>query len=126
MTTMLRLLAVPLVVTVFLALGGPPCTNVPTLIAAARSHDAGGPCLCALSPDVVQQLNSPSLQAAPTVEPQDGAAAEEGEQNDLVSVQMLVFAVAVAAAALGLLGYLLRRALGLEQMPPPDDGASHH
>lgn len=123
---MLRLLAVPLMVTVFLALGGPPCTNVSTLVAAARSRDAGAPCLCALSPDVAQQLNSPSLQAAPTVEPQDGAAAEGEENDELVSVQMLVFAVALAAAALGLLGYLLRRTLGLDQMPPPDDGPSHH
>jgi hypothetical protein len=125
MTTMLRLLAIPLVLAGFLFVGGPPCTNVPTLIAAARSLDSGQPCLCALNPNPLQQLNNGSLQAAPTAQPADEVAA--GEENDeLVSVQMLVFALALAAAAVGLLGYLLRRHLGLDQMPPPDDGPSHH
>lgn len=122
---MLRLLAMPLVLTAFLLLGGPPCTNVPTLIAAARSLHNDSPCLCALNPDPSQQPNNGSLQAAPTAGPDDQVAAEE-ENDELVSVQMVVFALALGAAALGLLGYVLRRFLGLVQMPPPDDEPPHH
>jgi hypothetical protein len=115
---MLRLLAIPVALAAFLFLASPPYTEAP---ATAHSLPSGSLRLCNANSDALQPADG-SLQAAPAE--QDDAAGEEND--DLVSVQMWVFALALAAAALGLLGYLLRRLLGLEQMPPPEEEPSHH
>jgi hypothetical protein len=43
----------------------------------------------------------------------------------VVDVQLWALGAALGAAGLGILGYLLRRALGLVQPPPPEDDTSH-
>jgi hypothetical protein len=51
---------------------------------------------------------------------------EQVEEDERVSVQLAVFGIAVTMAVIGILGYLLRRSLGLDPLPPPEDEASHH
>ena len=44
---------------------------------------------------------------------------------DVVDVQLWALAAALGAASLGLLAYLLRRALGLVEPPPPEEETHH-
>lgn len=44
----------------------------------------------------------------------------------IVQVQLLALAAALAAMALASAGYMLRRALGLAEAPPPVDEQSPH
>jgi len=44
---------------------------------------------------------------------------------DVVDVQLWVLAAALGAALVGLLAYLLRRALGLAEAPPPEEETPH-
>jgi hypothetical protein len=43
----------------------------------------------------------------------------------VVDVQLWALAAALSAAFLGLLAYLLRRALGLVEPPPPEEDTHH-
>ena len=43
----------------------------------------------------------------------------------VVDVQLWALAAALSAASLGLLAYLLRRALGLVEPPPPEEETHH-
>ena len=44
---------------------------------------------------------------------------------DVVDVQLWTLAAALSAASLGFLAYLLRRALGLIEPPPPEEETHH-
>jgi len=44
----------------------------------------------------------------------------------VVAVQLWALAAALSAAILGILAYLLRRALGLVNPPPPEEDAQQH
>lgn len=76
-------------------------------------------------------LLSPSAGTGAGADNQAGAAAFEAaqpaseENDDLVTVALATFGVAVAAAAVGLVAYLVRVRLGLVAPPPPPPEKGH-
>ncbi len=76
-------------------------------------------------------LLSPSSGAGESMDSSVGPAAFEAaqpaseENDDLVAVALATFGVAVAAAVVGLVAYLVRVRLGLVAPPPPPPEKGH-